>query len=169
MIYGLDAWLFWLIVMIICLILEVISFNKTTIWFAAGSLAGLLLDLAGVSAWIQVPVMIVLSVALLLFYIYFLKPRFGRKSQEIVPTNADQLIGQDALVIESIDPTAGTGLVRSHGQVWSADSADGQLIPSGTLTTIVEIRGVKAVVKSGTDENNQPADTGEAATEEEKQ
>lgn len=167
MIYGVDAWIFWLILMIVCLVLEAISINMTTIWFAAGSLAALLLDMAGAAVWIQVVVMISVSLALLLLFLKWIKPRFVKGKQSVVATNADRMIGEDALVVESIDPVAGVGLVRSLGQVWSAVSLDGQSIEQGTPVKIVEIRGVKAVVRLKSDESDQPGTTGKVSTKEE--
>jgi membrane protein implicated in regulation of membrane protease activity len=169
MIYGVDAWIFWLILMIVCLVLEAISTNMTTIWFAAGSLAALLLDMAGVTVWIQVIVMIVVSLALLLLFLKMIKPRFVKGGQGIVATNADRMIGEDAQVIESIDPVSGVGLVRALGQVWSALSLDGQPIEQGAIATIREIRGVKAVVTRKIDGNAQPESSGEGSTKEENQ
>ncbi len=45
MIFGIPAWLFWLIIMIAALVVEALTFNMTTIWFAAGSLAAMIIAL----------------------------------------------------------------------------------------------------------------------------
>ena len=147
MILGMDAWIFWLVLMIAFLVAEAISFNLTTIWFAAGSLAAIVLDLFGAGITAQIVTMILLSSLLLVFFISVLKPRYGPGNRTISPTNADRFIGVDALVTEAIDPVSGTGLIKSLGQVWSAASEDNIPIPAGTMAIIVEIRGVKAVVR----------------------
>jgi membrane protein implicated in regulation of membrane protease activity len=125
--------------------------------------------MAGVTVWIQVIVMIVVSLALLLLFLKMIKPRFVKGGQGIVATNADRMIGEDAQVIESIDPVSGVGLVRALGQVWSALSLDGQPIEQGAIATIREIRGVKAVVTRKIDGNAQPESSGEGSTKEENQ
>ena len=54
MILQLDAWIFWLALLAIFLIAEAVTVNLTTIWFAAGSLVALVLDLAGMTVALQV-------------------------------------------------------------------------------------------------------------------
>jgi membrane protein implicated in regulation of membrane protease activity len=145
---GLDAWIFWLILLSIFLLIEALTINLTTIWFAIGCLAALILALAGLSLAWQVTTMIVVSTILLLLFILIIRPHmnFGRFSHP-TPTNADRLIGQEALVIEPIDPIQGTGQIRALGQTWSAGSINQQPIAAGTRVEIVEIRGVKAIVQ----------------------
>ena len=120
--------------------------NLTTIWFAVGSLAALILDLAGQSVALQVTVMIVVSVILLVLFVAVIRPRLNLAKGSRTPTNADRLIGQEAIVIEPIDPIQGTGQIRAIGQTWSASSLDQQPIASDTRVRIIEIRGVKAIV-----------------------
>jgi membrane protein implicated in regulation of membrane protease activity len=146
MIFQIDAWLFWLILLAIFLIAEAMSFNLTTIWFAAGALAALVLDLVGFSIEVQITVMIVMSAILLASFIVFIRPRMSRGRNKRVATNADRMIGQEALVSERIDPIQGTGQVRVLGQTWSASSANSQPIEPGNRVIIIELRGVKAIV-----------------------
>jgi membrane protein implicated in regulation of membrane protease activity len=148
MIAGLDAWVFWLILMIIFLTIEAATFNLTAVWFAGGCLAALILDLLGTSEYAQMIVMVVLSALLLLLYLLVLKPRLNHGGSSISATNADRFIGRDALVIEPVDPSAGTGLIKAMGQVWSAVSEDGRPVARGILTTIVAIQGVKVIIKA---------------------
>ncbi len=146
MILQLDAWIFWLALLAIFLIVEAVTVNLTTIWFAVGSLAALILDLAGQSVALQVTVMIVVSVILLVLFVAVIRPRLNLAKGSRTPTNADRLIGQEAIVIEPIDPIQGTGQIRAIGQTWSASSLDQQPIASDTRVRIIEIRGVKAIV-----------------------
>ena len=146
MILQLDAWIFWLALLAIFLIVEAVTVNLTTIWFAVGSLAALILDLAGQSVALQVTAMIVVSSVLLALFLIVIRPRMNLAKGSRTPTNADRLIGQEALVIEPIDPIQGTGQIRALGQTWSANSLNQQPIATGTPVRIVEIRGVKAIV-----------------------
>ena len=52
-----------------------------------------------------------------------------------------------AVVTEPIDNLAETGAVRVLGKEWTARTKDGTPIPAGTRVTILEIRGVKAIVQ----------------------
>ena len=71
----------------------------------------------------------------------------GSRSKPSEPTNADRIIGQEALVLETLDPVAGTGLIKVKGQTWSSVSEDKSVIAAGSKVMVIEIQGVKAVVK----------------------
>ena len=146
MMLGIDAWIFWLVLAVAFLIMEVATVNLVSIWFVAGSLAGVVADLLGAGIWVQILVMLVVSGLLLGVFLY-LRPHLGISGRKATATNADRIIGQTALVTQDIDPVAGTGQVKALGQVWSAISSDASRIPAGTLTLIVAIRGVRAVVQ----------------------
>jgi len=62
-------------------------------------------------------------------------------------TNAESLIGQEAVVIERIDNVRGTGHVRIGGMEWTARSvrAD-QTIEEGEIVMVRAIEGVKLIV-----------------------
>ena len=62
-------------------------------------------------------------------------------------TNADRIVGQRAVVILDIDNQAAQGQVRINGQVWTARSQDAEPIPAGAQVEVVQISGVKAIVK----------------------
>ena len=65
---------------------------------------------------------------------------------KIVPTNADTLIGAQAVVIESIDNLQAKGQVKIRGQIWTARSADENLIyETGAVVTVLAIEGVKLI------------------------
>lgn len=148
MIFGIPAWLFWLIIMIAALVVEALTFNMTTIWFAAGSLAAMIIALFGLPVWLQVAAMVVISVLLLIGFILIVKPRMNSGGvRGTIPTNADRIIGQEALVVIDIDPVAGSGQIKVNGQAWSAVSTNGAYIQSGLKVRVAAIQGVKAVVE----------------------
>lgn len=62
-------------------------------------------------------------------------------------TNVDNLIGKIALVTEEIDNLLSKGQVYVNNDYWSALSLDDNVITKGTKVKILEIRGVKLVVK----------------------
>lgn len=158
MIFGFEAWMFWLAFVVIFLVIEAATVNLTTIWFAAGCLVALVLDLLGATPTVQFIVMLIVSSVLLMFFLLYVKPRLRSGKNRIVPTNADRLIGQPAVVTDRIDPITGKGLVQTGGQVWSAVSESGQPVDGGTKVRIVAIRGVKAVVSPVEPLQDQPTD-----------
>ena len=81
--------------------------------------------------------------------LYFTRPLVKKyvnsKSQ---PTNADMVIGKEALVTEAIDNVEGVGAVAVGGKVWTARSADGQPVETGSIVTVLRIEGVKLIVSA---------------------
>ncbi len=147
MIFGFEAWIFWLFFLIVFLVIEAATVNMTTIWFAAGCLVALVLDLLGASPKAQFIVMMIVSSVSLMFFLLYIKPRLRCGANRVVATNADRFIGEPAVVTEGIDPVAGKGQIKAGGQIWSAVSETGEVMPEGTRVRIVAIRGVKAVVR----------------------
>ena len=63
-----------------------------------------------------------------------------------IPTNAFSIIGKTALVVQEINPIKETGQIKINGEVWSAISENGQIIPKDSEVEIASISGVKAIV-----------------------
>ncbi len=147
MLFGIDSWIVWTILMVIFLIVEATTLNMTTAWFAIGALVALILRIVGLPVWLQVIAFAIVSLALLLLFILMIKPKIGTLMKKSEATNADRVIGIDGIVTTEIDPVNATGLVKVKGQVWSASSEDGRKIPVGKTVVITEIRGVRVIVK----------------------
>lgn len=61
-------------------------------------------------------------------------------------TNIDEMLGDNAVVIETIDNKQEQGKVRYRGVEWLARAADGIVIPTGTGVKIEQVSGVKLIV-----------------------
>lgn len=146
MIFGLDAWIFWLIVAAVMIIIEACTVNLVSIWFALGALGAMVTDLCGGSVPLQIIIAAVICIVTLVLVLVF-KPFDKWKHKKAQATNSDRVIGQQALVIKSIDPIEGSGLVKVMGQIWSAVSSDGSLIKEGELVNVTAIKGVKLIVE----------------------
>lgn len=135
--------LVWLALLILFGAGEAITVGLTSIWFAAGSLAALIVSLAGGPVWLQIVLFLVVTLLCLLavrpIAHKFLKPSYQ-------PTNADRVIGAEAVVTEEIDNLKGQGAVSVSGVVWTARSTTDQFIPAGTVVRVDRIEGVKLIV-----------------------
>ena len=141
---GADV-IFWLVCVVIFAVAEIATMGLTTIWFAIGSLAALILALFGANVWIQVIVFILVSLVMILFTRPIAVKYFNT---DRVRTNAESLIGRQAIVTQAIDNLHATGKVMVAGQEWSARSdQDDILIEEGAVTDILAINGVKLIVK----------------------
>ncbi len=138
--------IFWLIIFIIMLVLEMVTVSLTSIWFAAGSLVALLMSFTRAGFLAQVIVCIIVSVVLLILVRPWARKRFNRGRTR---TNAQSLIGQDGVVIEEIDNLHAKGRVSVNGQEWAARSTDEtRTFSEGAAVVVREISGVKLIVEA---------------------
>ena len=136
--------IFWLIVVVVMAVIEIITLGLTTIWFAGGALAAFIASMLGANLLVQSILFVVVSVVLLavtrpLAVEFFNKDR--------TKTNAESLIGKTAVVRQEIDNLKAAGMVTVDGQEWSARSADNTVIAAETPVEILEISGVKLLVR----------------------
>lgn len=136
----------WLALLVVCLGIELATLGLTTIWFAGGALAALVVSLFTENLPAQILVFVLVSVILLVFTRPF-AVKFVNKNR--VKTNADSLIGRTAVVTETIDNLAAQGQAQVSGQMWTARAKrEDEIIPAGTNVRILEISGVKLIVEA---------------------
>ena len=133
----------WLGLIVAFIAVEAATVNLVSVWFIGGALAGLVCAILGASALLQWTVFIAVSAGLLAL----LRPLL-KKYLRVRPTktNADRLVGQEALVTEEIDNLRETGAIRVNGVLWTAKSTDDVQIPIGTRVVIERIEGAKVYV-----------------------
>jgi hypothetical protein len=61
-------------------------------------------------------------------------------------TNVDSLIGKEGKVVKTMDPFK-MGQVNVKGQIWSAKPENDETITEDTIVEVVEIAGVKLIVR----------------------
>ena len=144
--------IFWLALFVILLIIEIITVGievgtmaLTTIWFAGGSMAALIVAAVGGPVWLQVILFLVVSFVLLFFTrpwaVKYLNPHKTR-------TNYEDAIGKTVRVTMKIDNIEETGTAVLNGQEWTARSNDDAVtIEADTTAEVVAISGVKLIVK----------------------
>ena len=135
----------WLIVFVACIVIEIITMGLTTIWFAGGALVAAIGAAVGAPLWLQIVLFIGASLVLL----YFTRPiavKYFNKDR--VKTNAESLVGQQAIVISEVDNLQGIGQVTVGGQEWTARTVkEGITLPVGSVVIIRAINGVKLMVE----------------------
>lgn len=134
----------WLGLIVAFIAIEAATVNLVSIWFIGGALAGLVCAILGAPALLQWAVFIAVSALLLALLRPVLKKYLRVKPTK---TNADRLIGQEALVTEEIDNLRETGAIRVNGVLWTAKSVDDAQISPGTRVVIDRIEGAKVYVK----------------------
>ena len=135
---------YWLIIVIVMAVIEIITLGLTTIWFAGGALVAFIASLLGADLAVQIILFIVVSVALMALTrplaVNYLKRDRGK-------TNAESLIGKLGVVKEKVDNLNAQGIVSVEGQEWTARAIDDEMIPLYAVVEVVEIRGVKLMVR----------------------
>ena len=106
----------WLLLFVVLIIIELLTVNLTTIWFAFGSLVAYILSFFVSDIMIQTIIFLVSSIILLIFTRPIVKKFLLNKE---VKTNADMLIGKTCIVTKEITRNE-TGEVKVNGQYWSA-------------------------------------------------
>ena len=144
MLMPLNMTTVWLFAMIALFVIEAAIPGLVSIWFAIGALAALISALVNAPLWLQIAWFFIVSVALLILTRPLVKKYVNGKVQ---PTNADVVIGKEAVVFEEINNVRGTGAVRVGGKQWTARSEDGAVIGNGKVVTVLRIEGVKLIVK----------------------
>ena len=132
----------WLILTVGLVVLEASTYQLIAIWFAIGALFAMLTAYFGLFAFQgQLAVFTIVSLAALIATRPFIKKLLSVKK---TPTNADRIIGQQAVVLQAIEPLK-KGRVRVSGLDWSA--AAEEKIPVGATVEILSIEGVTVKVK----------------------
>lgn len=136
---------FWIILTVALVVIEAVTVQLMTIWFAVGAIGGLIASAFNLEIWLQILIFVAVS-AIALIVTRPIVRRFTNTIKE--PTNADRYIGQTAVVTEPIDNIHGKGAVTIGGLEWTARTADGTNVEKDALVTVEKIDGAKFIVKA---------------------
>ena len=136
--------IFWIVLFVILLIIEIATMGLTTVWFAGGALVAFLAAYIGFGIVVQVILFLIVSIVLLVVTRPIAMKFFNQQREK---TNAESLIGQKAVVIEEIDRVHATGRAIVNGMEWSAKTEESDVIPVDTVVLIKGIQGVKLIVE----------------------
>ncbi len=139
------AWIVWLALILLFLIIEISTVDFTFLMIAVGSVGGLVSALLGVPWFFQLIIAGVLAILL----IFTVRPpllRALRKGEDPTLSNLDALIGLSGTVTTAF--TSGAGHVKlANGETWTARLADSSGdLDLGETVVVVAIDGATAVV-----------------------
>ena len=133
----------WLGLMVLFLAVEAATVTMVSLWFAGGALAAMAISALGGGFLLQMAAFLVVSTGLLALLRPMARKHFTPK---LTRTNVDSIIGTEGYVTADIDNVAATGTVKLGAMEWTARSATGEKISTGTLVKVEKIEGVKAFV-----------------------
>ena len=134
----------WTAAIILFGVVEAATAGLVSIWFVAGALVALVAAFVDASLAVQITLFLVVSAAALAVTRPLLKKI---TAANVIPTNADRVLGEWAKVTETIDNENSTGAVYVDGKAWTARSADDAVIPVGSRVKIESMQGVKLLVR----------------------
>ncbi|MGN0505305.1 MAG: NfeD family protein [Lachnospiraceae bacterium] len=135
----------WLALMVLFLVVEWATVGLVSIWFAGGALIAMLLAAAGAGFIWQIIAFLAVSALLLVLTRPFAVKFINTKKEK---TNYEGIIGKIVRVTERVDNYGQTGSANVGGQEWTARSEeDTVILEAGTLAKVVNIKGVKLILK----------------------
>lgn len=134
--------IFWSIVLIITVIVEIATFQMVSIWFAVGSLMALISSLFLTFPY-QLTIFIVVSILMLILTRPFINKHMKTHFE---PTNHELNVGQMATVTETINNEKPTGRVSLNGVEWIAITENPEPIEVGSQVVVLKVEGAKLLV-----------------------
>lgn len=142
------SWVFWLAIILIFIVVEVLSLSFVFLMLAVGSLGGLIAGLIGAPWWMQIIVAAVLSLVLL----FLVRPPLlhaMKRGGDPARSNLDALIGLTGVVVSTVDDH-GRGQVKlANGETWTSRLSAGSIpstLTEGERVVVTSIDGATAVV-----------------------
>ncbi|AWX06593.1 NfeD family protein [Prevotella intermedia] len=140
-----NLWLAWLLVSLLCLVLELTNGDFFIMCFAIGGVAAAIVSAFSDSFTLQVIVFAVVS-ALSIFFVRPFALKYLHKNKDNRVSNADAIIGRIGKVTEPIAAN-GYGRVKVDGDSWKAVAANNLAIEEGTTVRIVALNSIIVTVE----------------------
>ena len=135
----------WLAVIVICVVIEIVTFDLVSVWFAIGAVIPFILaGIGGIRIEIQIAVFVVVS-ALLIAFVRRLAKKFLFKNMNS-KTNLEQYEGKQLRMLEECD-FEHNGSVKINDVVWTAVSENNEKIEKDAVVEVVRFEGNKIIVK----------------------
>lgn len=138
---------FWLGVMLLCVVIEAVTFALTTVWGAIAAFVMIFVSRTNMPLKWQLILFLVLTIVLVLTTRPFAvkKLKLGKDK-----TNVNSMEGQEVLVTKRISRFEKGEVKAKNGVIWSAknaDEQDGSDILEGSVCKIVKVDGNTLSVK----------------------
>ena len=140
-----NLWLIWVIISIVCLILELSSGDFFILCFAIGAAFSAIIAGCGANLTWQIITFAVISALSLLLVRPALIKKLHKPHRERL-SNAEAMIGQEGRVSEPIE-ASGYGRVAIDGDDWKARSADGNAIDKDVRVRVVKMDSIILTVE----------------------
>jgi len=135
---------FWVVLFIVCVVVEAVTYQMITTWFAIGAVFASVLASFEVSTTWQITAFLIVSILCLLA----LRPiSLKCLKNKDYKSNTDALLGDRVLITENTDSLSGRGKIR--GMEWSVRTENEEGIEAGQVAYVKRVEGVKLIVSKG--------------------
>jgi membrane protein implicated in regulation of membrane protease activity len=138
------AWVVWLGLILVFLVIEIFTVDFTFLMIAVGSLGGLVSSLFGVPWFFQ----LVIAGALSIVLIFAVRPpllRALRRGEDPTRSNVSALIGLTGTIVSGYGGTS-DHVKLANGETWTLRTTDGSVPALGDTVVVSAIDGATAVV-----------------------
>lgn len=145
------AWIGWLVLILVFLVVEMLTLDFTFLMMSLGGLAGLASGLLGAPLWLQVVIAAVVAAVLVLV----LRPPLLRRlhrGEDPTPSNMAALVGLSGRVLSTVSSDAGQ-VKLANGDIWTARAEASGAIEPGAPVRVSRIDGATAYVRPASEEN----------------
>ncbi len=126
----------WIVVSIVCLILELTAGDFFIICFSIGALFAALTAVVGGGIYWQLAAFALFTLVSL-FWVRPLAKRYLRHGEDSRVSNAEALLGRRGRVVETVK-AGGYGRVQIDGDIWKAVTTGDEDIPEGSMVTVTD-------------------------------
>lgn len=141
-----EIWHIWLMVSIIFFILEIFIPSFVVFNLGVGALFATIIAATGVSVSWQFLTFSLFTLASFFLVRPALK-RWAYSRSDKTETNVNAMIGRTGKVIETIDPSNNSGLVKIDGDTWQAVTPNNSIIEVGKMVKVLSINSIILTVE----------------------
>ena len=144
------AWIGWLVLILVFLVVEMLTLDFTFLMISIGSVAGLASGLLGAPLWLQVVIAALVAAVLVLV----LRPPLLRRlhrGEDPTPSNMAALVGLSGRVLSTVSTEAGQ-VKLANGDIWTARAEASGAIEPGVPVRVSRIDGATAYVRPAAEE-----------------
>lgn len=144
----------WIVLAVLFFLFEIFTAGFVLLCFGIGALGAALVAFLGAGMAWQIVVFIVVTIAA----VVLARPFADRISRPgVQPIAGNRLIGKWGVVLQTVDPLEGTGMVRVESERWRAESMESVPLEVGEVVKVVGVDGVRLQVQA-TDEESADSD-----------
>ncbi len=129
---------FWLILTVLFVVIEVLTFSLTTIWAALSSLVMIFLSLTKLDFKWQILIFALLTIVFLIFTRPFIQKKLKIKNGQ---DSVNSLIGQKVTIIADLQTASKIKAKTQNGVIWTVLPYENQELHKNDICTISEISG----------------------------